>query len=879
MVGREAELRWLRDRIAPGPVAGPATAPRWVEIVGEAGVGKTRLVREAVGRCPELRLLVVGAVADTGRRPYGLLRRTMIELLLFATGDEAAFDDRGRFERALLAVDKSLAPYAAALWHVAAPTRAAAPAPDPDPVSLRRTIERGTSALLAALTAQHPGVVLLLDSLHHADPASLALLRALTGSAAAAAPLLIAAGRTSPHDDDAAATLTLLPLPPAAAGQMLDALTRGAALPEALRRSILERSGGVPLFVEELVQSLLESGALDCGPGRDGCVLTQEPAELRLPTSLHSALLSRLDAQPEEERELLTQLSVQGVEFDLDIAQRVRAESRWAGPPVAPLASSLERARMIARRKGAAAQARGLFRLALMQEAAYGTLVRRDRRALHELVAEALVELAGGAERVAPTALAWHEEMAERWERAAAARLRAGDQAAHLFLNDEAVGHYDRVLQLAEKAQAEVPARDRTQWTHLAAAAHGGAARIKLLTGDYPESLRRAERMREAAAREDDRAECLRIIAAIHARRGDAEEARRILEGVVHAAESADAGATKERVMGRVWLDLAVLHHRADRLDDAERCVAQARPGAERALQLEVDLVEGRILHTRGRFDAARAIYERAHHGATAQGSLSQRALAANRLGNAARDQGEYPTARRWYQQALADWSHIGDAEAVAGAWNNLGNVEMSIGERDAAAECFRRSLEASRRIGNVHGAALASANLAIRAAERRDGEAAVAAAGAALDSLGPAGDRLLRGLVAVVLGEGLHLCGRLDEADLVFRRVLHEFTAHDHPLAAAGAERGCGRVALARGATDEAIALLDRAHDRFTAIGRAQEAARTRLCLARALHASSRREQAMQHASAALHELEAMGAAQDAEQARLLLAALHAPV
>jgi tetratricopeptide (TPR) repeat protein len=623
-----------------------------------------------------------------------------------------------------------------------------------------------------------------------------------------------------------------------------------------------------------MVQSLVDQGALTpAGEGRWQWGSGAEAAFPSLPSTIRTAMVARLDRVERPGRELLGQCSVQGLEFDLDIAELVRQAPPRRGPAVVVLLPPLERSGLVTG-VGTDQPNRRAFRQLLMQEACYETLMLRERRALHGETAEALCRLLGGPAFVSPVLLAHHCERAERWSQAADANVRAGNQAAELYLNDEALRRYQRALDAI--ARLPMPAEADVRQ---AALAHRGAALVHLRVGDYAQGEAHALAMREHADSAGDRAEADRLRAAAWVHRGRTAEAESLLLAATPAALTEPAAAD---VGVRILSDLAELHHRANRTADALARLAEARqllaPGDRRG-RLAADMLEGKIAHTEGRFADAAALYARAYEQAEAVGSLSKRARAANNLGNAARDLGDYDAAQRHFERALEIWERTGDTECIAGAHNNLGNLAMSRGHFGEATRQHERSLAACRQIGNVHGAALAQANLAILAVEQEDAATALGFAHGALETLGASGNALLRGLARVVLGEAHLAAGDVAPARQAFEQTLREHDEARHPLAAAGAWRGLGRVALADGSPADALPWLDRACAAFERLQRAQEAARTALYRAEALWRSGEMGRARTELEGALARFVAMRADRDvARTGRLLQRFAAAP-
>ncbi|MHC4994148.1 MAG: tetratricopeptide repeat protein, partial [Planctomycetota bacterium] len=660
--------------------------------------------------------------------------------------------------------------------------------------------------------------------------------------------------------------LELAPLDIAASEALLDELSSGADLPTELRRSILNRAGGLPLLLEELIEGLVESAVLR---REDGRVLFNTAADLstiHLPGSLQAAMTSRLDRLDTPPRELLQQCSVQGLEFDLRIARGVRQNANWSGPPIEPLVEGLNLAGLIAHRTEGDGERRR-FTQELMRDACYETLLVKRRRELHGLIADAMKQGRDGAAEISAAMIAHHEENAERWGHAAQAHCDAADDAAALFLNDEALAGYDLARSLLDRLGVEDEA---ARGVHVQADL--GAGRVLMRIGRYEEARRRIDRLMGFAQDPVESVEAETLHADYEARTGRPEDAALRLE----ALDDHEPDDPSEReAVSRACLDLARLHMNAGRFDDAIDRLYRARQLA--GPSLGADLLGGLIDHTRGHFDEGRACYRQALVKAEALGAAPLIAQAANGLGNVSRDLGDYDAARDYYKQALENWSHMADAECIAGAHNNLGNVAMSVGDLDAAEDHYRDTLSMMEHIGNPRGVALARVNLGLLALEREDGAVAVDLAEQALARLSGPADGTLAALVRVVWGEGLLRCARIDRAVEVFQGVLDECAERDHPLAVSGARRGMGRACVSEGDAVAARRWLEQALEGFVGLSRVQEAERTRMCLAELALEQGDWDEAASLARVSLESCGRLCVRRDTERAKRLLALAEA--
>lgn len=861
LFGRDAEIATLLAWWG-----GAKAAPRapWIEIRGPMGIGKTSLVEAAAARAPKLRLLKVVA-RPTQRRPYAFARRILHAVAHHLSGCPAAIETRKSFLAVMAAISRELRPFHNALWYLAAPDGMSVPAPDPDPETLRKTLDRGIARLLTELAATTPDLVLFLDAYDQTDPASERLLRSLSRNKAGSyLPIILNVRDDFCSPARSETVIHIGPLQDEAAAEVLEHLVDGCKLPHQLRQDLLKRAGGVPLFIEEMVRELIDKQVLVRGKGNGGWESDPQASAAILPGTLRSAMTSRLDRLEAATHDLICQCAVQGVEFNSQVARSV-----WdAGGGVSELfARSLQQLRQsqLISPSGTSSNC-WIFTQHIMQSACYSTLARKDRRQLHAAIAGVLARVRG-ANAASPEVLAHHYENGEMWQEAALANLRAGERAAELFSNEDAVRRFGCALAALGKAQ--LPAQGTVRTAYLA---HRGAARVHLRIGAYGDLRRHAQQMLKLAPHDSDKAEALRLSAAGRLHTGRLDEAERLLlDGLDILRQD---GAAADETKASILHDLANLYHREGRNEDARAYIERSRAlrSNKTAGILKLDMLEGRVAHVEGRFKQAVVAYERAYRGASRIGSLSEQALSSNNMGNAARDVGDYEKAHHYYERALEIWQRTGTIECMAGAHNNLANIAMSRGQLDLARRHHQQSLAAFRQIKNVAGKAMALTNLAILAIEAGAKRAAVARAERALTLLRPTGNRVLIGLTAVVLGEAQLENERCGEAEQTFSWVLREFSLKQHPLAIAGALRGLGRVFLGRQQGELARSQLERALELFERLERNQEAARTQIYLARAWQLIGQPDGARTILECALARFRSMGADRDARAAQALL-------
>ena len=438
LVGRdeESELllrRWARAKNGEGQV---------VLLSGEAGIGKSRLTAallESVAGEPHTRLRYFCSPQHTDSALYPVIGQ-MARAAGLAHDDAAqATLDKLDALLARTATSQEDAALFAEMLSLASDGRYPVLTLTP-PQRRQRTLE----ALIIqteALSRQNP-LLMVFEDAQWADPTSLELLGRAIDRIANRRALLLVTFRPefkSPWIGRPYVTaLGINRLAQPDVDAIIDRLVGTRSLPANIRRDIIERSDGIPLFVEEMTKAVLESE----GEARRTAAAIPSPA-LAVPASLHASLMARLDRLGPA-KEIARIGAAIGREFSHSLVAAV------AGKPEPELASALMRliAAGLLFSQGASPHANYLFKHALVQDAAYGTLLREPKRALHVRIAETLEsQFAEIAERQ-PELLARHYNEAGQIEKAANLWAKAGQQSLARSALVEAAEQLRRALDL-----------------------------------------------------------------------------------------------------------------------------------------------------------------------------------------------------------------------------------------------------------------------------------------------------------------------------------------------------------------------------------------------------------------------------------------------
>jgi class 3 adenylate cyclase/tetratricopeptide (TPR) repeat protein len=439
-VGREREIEALGQALER-TAAGHGQA---VAAVGEAGVGKSRLMYEFVHSHSTAGWLVLeSALVSYGKAtPYF----PVIDLLKRYAHVEERDDARtirAKVTGQVLTLDETLQEAIPALLSLLDALPEDSPFLKLDPPQRRQRTIAALKRLLLRESQAQP-LLLLFEDLHWIDAETQALLDSLVESLPTVHILLLVNYR--PEYQHAWGSKTyytqqrLDPLPPASADKLLQALLGDDPGLTPLKRLLIERTEGNPFFLEESVRTLVETGVL---AGEAGAYhLAQVMPSIQVPATVQAVLAARIDRLPPEEKRLLQTAAVIGTEVPFPLLHVV------AELPEDTLHRSLThlQAAEFLYETCLFPEQEYTFKHALTQQVAYGSLLQERRRALHARIVEALEALAG--ERVAEQLerLAHHALRGEVWDKALVYCRQAGEKARAQSAYREAVGCFEQAL-------------------------------------------------------------------------------------------------------------------------------------------------------------------------------------------------------------------------------------------------------------------------------------------------------------------------------------------------------------------------------------------------------------------------------------------------
>ena len=676
LFGREDELRTMVDALQ----AAARGDGRLVELVGEPGIGKSRLMHELRARAHDLRVVAATCQQYEASTPYSPFRGLLRELVGISDDDKE--EGGRRLAEVIDEVAPELRPW---LPLIAIPLGLDVP-PTVETKQLdeqfrRRRLHESVGQLLGRL---FPGPTLLVfEDVHWMDEASADLLRHLAG-AIEESPWLVCVTRRNldigfvPPEGPSLVSLRLEPLSDDETSTMAWLSTVELGLPPHEVTALAQRSGGNPLFLSELVAAARMADSLS-----------------GLPDSLEAVITARIDRLVPTDRTLLRHASVLGISFTEELLRAVLPEQ----PGAKGHDAWLRVAEFVERDEHGTLR----FRHALIRDVAYEGLPYQHRRELHARAGEAIEKGSGDHPEDEASRLSLHFFMAQRYDKAWRYSRLAGEGAQAIYANAEAAELYGRALEAARRSK-EIPpgevalvmealgdVRQRAGDSKKADVAYRAARR--LLAEDLVGEARLLWKQAWIRERVGSYSQALQWV-----RRG-----QRLLEGV----EDGEAARQRAR-LSDLYAGLRLQQGRyTEAIEWCHRAIEEGRAAGDQDAVAHAYMLLGLALEAIGDPDHGRysrmalSIYEEL-------GDLAKQALVLNHLGVFAYFAGRWDEAIEFYERARAAGARAGDPVNAERGTINIGEILSDQGRFEEAEERFKHVFRVWKAAGYRAGYALA---------------------------------------------------------------------------------------------------------------------------------------------------------------------------
>ena len=729
LLGRDSEVAALRealDSLRRG-------RGQLIELVGEPGIGKTRLLAELLALADQERLVVVRCDEYATAVPYAVTEMLLRDLL----GMPAEAEPQAMVAALARAVAEQAPQLEKWLPLLATAVGAELPAtPEVDQLEdafRRPRLEQALTELVGAIL-QDPAV-LAVEDVQLADEASVSVLSRLLEEVSGRPWLVVMTDRARKPlrapDSVESLRLELGPLPTSAAETLLLDATRRSPLAPHQLAAITERGAGNPLFLRELAAVAARGGD-----------------DRLLPESIEDVIGAQIDRLAAEDKSTLRTAAVAGMSFEEDLLAEVLGRPLDAGV--------WERLREFV-----SAEAPGTFRFrhALLRDGAYEGLPYARRRQLHGQLADALECRAGDAPQAEPAQLSLHYFHAQRYAAASYYARIAAERAAAVYANAEAAEFLATALDAAKRAGqsaavlsrlAEVLGDVRYRLGDFRAADHAFGEARKSIDGDPVALARLCEKTALAVVRTSGVSPALRWTA-----RG-----REALVGLTGAdADRQDALLLRTRALLRYWQGryAEAATTAAEAITVARRCGARDVLGRALYLLDAADVARGRY-GGEPWAEQALAIFKELRN-------LSWQAQALNVLGNRAYFEGRWDDALGYYRQAGEAFERAGDQWHAALTAANAGEILCNQGRYAEAEDLVQPAERVLRASGALSETAFAATVLGRAAARRGRSDEALRLLEAAHAGYLKAGEPTEVVATEISIAETLLYAGEADEA------------------------------------------------------------------------------------------------------------------
>lgn len=457
MIGREDEFEKMRAA-AEMLVTGRGGI---VTLIGEAGLGKSRLVDETkalvAGMDVPINWIEACSVSYDTRRPYGLFQSQLRDLCGIADGDSPE-EVREKSLENIAELPETIQTMIKRQVELLLDIEMGSGQPAVKDEAFQAELFEQTLTLWQTFAELTPQIVVY-DDIHWSDPASIELLLHMLQLANTHPILFICVMR---HHREAPGwqvkltgdtqyphcytELVLKPLSSVESSALVNNLLTISDLPEEIFELVLRKAEGNPFYVEEVVRTLIEEEIVVRTD--DGMLWKADVAvaDIAIPDNLQALLLARIDRLEEETRRTLQMASVIGRSFYFRVLEKISDMVDTLQPQLI----KLQQVELISE-QARLPELEYIFRHELTRDAAYESILKRNRREFHLKVAGAMEQLFADRLEEEAHLLGLHYEEAREWEKALAYYRIAGDHSARLYANAEAEQHYGKAIELCKK--------------------------------------------------------------------------------------------------------------------------------------------------------------------------------------------------------------------------------------------------------------------------------------------------------------------------------------------------------------------------------------------------------------------------------------------
>jgi adenylate cyclase len=691
-VGRQEELKRLHQ-IAQDVGRGSGTG---IFIVGEAGLGKTRLMWEWQHQLPGELNVWPGFAQNVPQTGYEVWQQTILQ------GLDLQDAPRDKVVSALLdhLGDEVWLPFLEFLLFGEVPSDSDLNSLPPE--QLKNQIFIAVRRLLSSIAQQGP-LIIILDNLQWFDQLSRELLLSML-ELGVSLPVVLCVG-SRPEAKELSGVieqakgllgkrvfeLALKPLSSVESEELLIQRLSLVDMPETVRSYILKRSQNNPYYLEELVSFIISSGFVERHNGGWRVANVDGLATLSLPGTLRGLMQARIDKLPEVQQHLLSYASVLGPAFPASLFLSIVSQVSQINNIPRHMTDLVEQT--ILAFDGTDYR----FVHNVVHETVYQSLLSERRRQIHQQVGQAIEARTGEAASADVEQLAYHFAAAENAQKAVPYLIEAGEKAGQRFANETALNYFSTALEMLP----EVP-----EFAHREPDIHEAIGSLYQHIGDYDQALDHYHQALGQASGPDQRANYSRLIAHVWRRKGDVAQSQHWLEEALDEAARNYVGVNFT-VRGRIYAEMALYCMYKGDYAHAERWGMDAVGVLEQTEELS-DLAKslnalGGAYYFQSRWHEASQQVERALKIQRRIGDQMGIALSLSNLGVLYTVDCQWDEAIDAFNQTIAMSEEMGALEGTLGnAHNNIAFIYLHQGRLDLAEDHLQQSLAIKQRIGST---------------------------------------------------------------------------------------------------------------------------------------------------------------------------------
>lgn len=887
MIGREAELNQISKHL---DALVTTNQGGFVLIMGEAGLGKSRLVTEfkKLIRHEQAQILEGNSLHYRRSVSYWIFRDLFTHFLDISTDlSEAEVQKRlvKNVQMVLGEQGSDILPYLEYMMALRPSNPEAARRLSLlEPDQLRQRIFLAVRDIFVAEAKNRP-LIVILEDLHWADDASLDLISFLIDSLNEAPILLCVVSRPSEHEKHIQLInrakqylhnqfncIQLQNLTPEQSKNLFHRLLLSPDIPEDFLQVVINRAAGIPFYLEEIIRMLIESNMVQQKDDVWQLAPGTSISTIGIPDNLQGLILARFDNLPSIQRKTLQVAATIGKRFNLSLLKLVmqNLEDGVFTEAITHLVN-----REFIKPESDLPGAEYIFKYALVAETIYNTLLHSDRTELHGKIGNAVEQLFADRLNEHIELLARHYAWSTKYDRALHYLLLAGQKATRSYLNDQALQQYQQALEILPKTKHSVYQEFQVLT---------GLGDVLVISGDYDAARKNFQSANLLLEPLDpnhhivERSTVLRKIARTYEREGQYNQALLYLGDAQKFLQAAPIRVPIE--MSKTLNDTGWIFFRCGDLKTAELNLTQS-------LELSEDSVQ---------YDLIASIY--------------------NRLGGIYFQSDDLEKASIYVRKSLELRDLLGDIMAVARSYNNLGLLDWKLGKWNSALENFMRSIKLNEKIGDVEAIVLLHINIGLLLIDLGNLDEANGHLEKSLTGAKKIGHSFLEGsaylqyalyyLISKDWEKSLNYCerskaifdrigsqenlpdiywcmgeawlglGDLDQAHWVCKTAITLLDEKHSPKGGSTLEKGriirlCGKIAHAQGNIKQADDYLKQSLDIFTTMGNQVELGRTLGALARLAITCGDKKCAQSYASQAETIFRQLGALSDLQEVKLM--------